>query len=254
VTGKESEYELARLADGSLPDDRRAAVEARVAGSAELEARLKEQERAVALVHAAAGETAAPAGLRARVETMRTARRARRRPLYAVGLGVAAAAVVAVVLLLTLPSGAGGPSVAEAADLAHLDATLPPPRPRRDQPKLLAAAVDGVPFPNWRKKFQWRTTGARPDTIDGRKALTIFYRKNGKRIGYTILTGKPLAKPPGSSVAVRNGTTLRSFLYGDRNIVTWTRGGLTCILSGRGVNRQVLLRLASWRGQGAVPF
>jgi hypothetical protein len=253
MTGIHDE-ELAALADGSLPDDRRAALEARVAASPELAARLAEQQRAVALTRAAVGQTDTPAGLRVRVDTLRKPRRTRRRPLYAAGIAVAAAGVVAVLLLLILPSGVGGPSVADASALAQLPATQPPPAPRRAEPKLLTAEVDGVPFPSWRKKFAWRTTGARADSLRGRKAVTVFYRKNGKRIGYTIVAGKPLAKPPGSSLVERQGTPLRTFVYGDRIIVTWTRNGLTCVLSGRGVNKGVLLRLASWRGKGAVPF
>jgi hypothetical protein len=67
--------ELAALADGSLPPERRAAVEARVAGSAELADRLAEQQRAVALARAVASEVEAPAALRARIDAKRRARR-----------------------------------------------------------------------------------------------------------------------------------------------------------------------------------
>jgi len=46
--------ELAALADGSLAPERRAALEAQVAASSELAARLAEQERAVSLTRSAA--------------------------------------------------------------------------------------------------------------------------------------------------------------------------------------------------------
>ena len=67
--------ELAGLADGSLAPERRAGVEARVAESPELAARLAEQQRAVALARSAAAEVEAPAALRARVDSRRQTRR-----------------------------------------------------------------------------------------------------------------------------------------------------------------------------------
>jgi hypothetical protein len=89
--------DLAALADGSLEPERRAALEAQVAASPELAARLAEQERALALFHSAADEVDAPAGLRRRIE----ARRHRRRtfaPTRLVAVGAAAVAVVAVAI------------------------------------------------------------------------------------------------------------------------------------------------------------
>jgi PiT family inorganic phosphate transporter len=99
------EEELAALADGSLPDARREAVEALVDGSPELQARLEEQRRAVALVRGAAREVEAPAGLRARVEAQRRPR-ARRRPLL-LGAGVATAGARVVVFDGVFKTGVG---------------------------------------------------------------------------------------------------------------------------------------------------
>jgi hypothetical protein len=84
--------ELAALADGSLDPRRRAAVEARVAGSAELAALLAEQERALALMRDAAATVEAPPVLRARVAAPR---RPRRRPAL-IGAFAAAALLAAV--------------------------------------------------------------------------------------------------------------------------------------------------------------
>jgi hypothetical protein len=55
-------------------------------------------------------------------------------------------------------------------------------------------------------------------------------------------------------VAVREGTELRSIERGGRLVVTWLRGGHTCVLSGAGVKPAVLLDLAGWRGKGAITF
>jgi anti-sigma-K factor RskA len=93
--------QLAALADGSLPPERRDAFEARVAASPELSARLAEQQRALMLARSASANVDAPAALRARIETQRRARRApvSRRPLL---VGAAATAVVLVAIGLVV--------------------------------------------------------------------------------------------------------------------------------------------------------
>lgn len=253
-TSESPEEELAALADGSLPEDRRAPLEARVAETPELTALLAEQERALALVRGAGDEVAAPARLHARVaaERQRKAPRPRSRLAFAGGIAVAAAA--ALVLALTLPGGAGGPGLAEAAALTTRPATGPAPAVSPEAPKLLAEAVGDVPFPNWLEKFGWRATGVRKDTIGGREATTVFYEKEGKRIGYTIVAGDPLDVPEGATPAQREGVELAAITLDGREVVTWKRGGLTCILSGDLVDRQTLVKLAAWHGLGAVPF
>jgi hypothetical protein len=247
--------ELAALADGSLPADRRAALEEKVAGSPELTALLAEQGRAVAAVRGVAAE--APAGLRARIEAERRSRASRARPrrlVLAAGFAGAAAALALVVLLVLPENVPGGPTVAEAATLASLPSTDPAPAPQAGQAKLLARSVEGVFYPNWDDKFGWRAAGERVDTLEGRRATTVFYEKNGKRIGYTIVEGKALSEPREAARAVREGTELRTFTLGDGLAVTWLRQGKTCILSGEGVARDVLLKLAAWKGKGAVRF
>jgi hypothetical protein len=91
--------ELAALADGSLPPEGRAALEARVAASSELAERLAEQERAVTLTRTASAEVEAPAALRARIEAQRRPRRA---PVSRRLVAVGAAAAVAVVVVIGL--------------------------------------------------------------------------------------------------------------------------------------------------------
>lgn len=90
--------ELAALADGSLPADRRRALEEQVAASPELAERLAEQQRAVALAQSTAAEVKAPDHLRARIEARSHARPARA-PRRALLVGVAAAAVVGAVAI-----------------------------------------------------------------------------------------------------------------------------------------------------------
>jgi hypothetical protein len=245
--------ELAGLADGSLAPDRREALEAQIAGSPELALLLDEQRRAVAMVRGAAAEVDAPAGLRARIEAKRQPRQ--RRPLVlAGGLAVATVAAAAIALVVTLPGGVGGPDVAQAAILATLPPTGGPPPAQAGEPKLLAAEVDSVPFPRYEDKFGWRASGQRTDSLDGQDTTTVFYRQAGDRIGYSIVSGDTMRVPGDAETVTRAGTELQVFEQSGRTVVTWLRKGRTCVLSGRGVPREVLLDLAAWRGLGSIPF
>ena len=109
------ERDLVRLADGTLTGDRVRELEARVAESPELRSMLDEQRGALEAIRAL--NEPAPHALRTRIED------ARRRPAPAVrarrfglaGAFVAAAAAVAIAVVAILPSGAGGPSLSQAA-------------------------------------------------------------------------------------------------------------------------------------------
>jgi hypothetical protein len=223
------------------------------AGAAELAALLREQEREVSLIRELSATVTAPPELRARLAAER--QRERRRPRRQVlATAVAAAAVLALVLLLALPESEGGPTVAEAATIAQRGATSPAPAPAPRRPKLLAADVGGVAFPAWERAFGWRTAGQRADNLDGRRTATVYYAKDGRRIGYTIVDGAPLPALRAATSVRRAGTVLGTFHTGGRVVVTWLRGGRTCVLSGSGVPRRTLLKLAAWRGGGAVAF
>jgi hypothetical protein len=122
--------ELAALADASLPPERRAVLEARVAASSELAERLAEQQRVVALARSATNSVEAPAALRTRIQAQRRVHRARppRRPVL---LGAAATAVAAVAVgVVIFSSGNSGErfhAALAATDLqpgAEGDATL----------------------------------------------------------------------------------------------------------------------------------
>jgi hypothetical protein len=243
---------LARLAHGSLEGHERAELEARVASSPSLRAALERQRAGAAALRSL--DLEAPSELRARVMAHRETRRRSPRRRWAIGGPIAAAAAAtALIALLLLPSGESAPTVPEAASLYQRPATaavgVDP-----SNPKLLAADVEGVPFPNWRREFGWRETGIRTDRIDGRIARTVLYRHAGHRIAYTIVSGEGIRAPAGAHTARRNGVSLHSFRAADRQVVTWWRDGRTCVLSASGVPEHTLLTLASWKGDGAVPF
>jgi anti-sigma factor RsiW len=243
--GRRDLADLTMLADGTLPAGRRAEVEARIAalpGGAEL---LENERRTVDTLRGAT-QVRAPMALRERIEADRArAGRAphRRRAVLGSGL-VAGLAVIALALVLALPGGTpGSPSVSQAASLALRGALSPPPPARNGARTTLARDVDEVYFPNW-AGIGWKATGERVDRIDGRVLDTIYYRGYGKRIAYTIVGGSALAQPRIATVSRWNHTQLRSLARGGRTIVTWRRGGHTCILSGAGVRTHTLLRLA----------
>src|ERR671914_504273 len=245
--------ELTALADGTLQGRRRAELLAEIGRSPELAERFEKQRRAVAALRSV--DERAPAWLRARLEP-EPRRRRRQRISFSTPLagGLAAGAAFAVLLALLLPGGAGGPTVVEASELAAQPAEAPAPRPIPADPALLDARAEGLAFPNWAEAFGWRATGRRVDEIDGRRAVTVFYEKGGPRIGYTILSGDQIEAPDEASAANREGVMLRGLSAGGRMIVTWPRGGHTCVLSGTGVDASTLLDLAAWKGKGAVLF
>jgi hypothetical protein len=246
--------ELTQLADGTLSGAKRTALEERIRTSPELGAALERQRTAVSALRGL--DLTAPAGLRARIESERerpSASVRRRRFSIAGGLAGAAAAA-ALVAVLVLPTGSGGPSVVEAAQLSNLPATEQSVPVDPSNPKLLAAAEDGVPFPNLAGEFGYREAGGRSDELDGRETRTVFYERGGERIGYTIVSGTAIDPPEGAVKHELNDVALSSIDDGPKRIVTWLRDGRTCVLSADGVSTEELLELASWKGEGSVPF
>ena len=245
--------DLARLSDGSLQDAPRTELESRLAVSPALRAALDRQHAGAAALRGL--DLEAPLSLRARLATERP-HRPRRSPRMRLALGGAlattAGALVAIAVLVS-STGSRSPTVADAARLAEraptADVAVSP-----SSPKLLAADVEGVPFPDWSRQFGWRQGGIRSDPLGDRRAKTVLYEHDGKRLAYTIVSGAGIAAPGGSTTTRRNGVTLHTFAEEGRRVVTWWRNGRTCVVSASGVSERKLLELASWRGDGAVPF
>jgi hypothetical protein len=243
--------DLARLADGTLPAERRADVEARVAASAQLSNIVQRQRLALEALRGTA-ETGAPVRLRAQVERRRSPATARGR-LAVGGLAAATLAVALAVVLLLPGSFSGGPSVADAAAFGAKAPAEAAPRPAAT-PQLLEADVGGVSFPNYAAKFGWKPVGARHDRAAGRRATTVFYAKDERRIAYTIVSGESLDAPSGATSTTRGGVEYRTLEIGGRTVVTWKRSGHTCVLSGSSAGSAELIDLADWRGTGAIRF
>jgi anti-sigma factor RsiW len=246
---------LTSLADGTLPTWRRTRLQRRVARSPERRAELERQRQAVNALRGV--DVHAPASLRARVESEHAGRSGQPRSRTSivsrpVVVGGVAALAVVIAAILILPGGAREPTIGDADELATLSASTPAPEPRATEPALLAAAVVGVAFPNWGPQLDWRASGRRIDELDGRQAETVFYEHTGDRVGYTIVSGQALEWPPHGKVTTREGIELRSYRDDGRTVVTWLRRGHVCVLSGRGLERDTLLDLAAWNGEGAV--
>jgi len=222
---------LIGLADGTLADRRRPRAEARLAKIPDAE-RLIARQRRVAHVIRPAG---APA-----------ARRSRLRPNLPVATVGALAAVAVACLVMIVAFNGDRPAVMQFADLAGQPATRSAPN---SSGHVLQASVDGVEFPDWSAAFGWHATGARDDTLEGRRTRTVFYEHMGHRIAYTIVSGAPVPIPDDARVVRRNDMTIA--LYGDpenagRDIAVFRRGGRTCVLAGHVMHQSTLVELAAW--------
>jgi len=243
---KAPEGELTRLADGSLPPDRTAELLPQIRQSSELTAALAEQERAVTMLRAL--DEPAPAALRARVDGLTGPTASRRTPRWRrafvlPGATAIAAAAAAVVILVT--GGTGAPTVPVAAHLALASATLPAPGVNPSESDNLTLTAAGIPFPAWGADRGWTASGARTDTVDGRKITTVFYTgRHGNRIGYAITDGAPLSGVHGDSVT-RYGVRFTLQKSGPAHLISWVRSGHTCVIAGRAVSYRALLALAT---------
>ncbi len=235
--------ELSALADGTLDPARRAEVREWIDASDDLRRRFEEEQRAVALLSAARERDRAPMALREQIEASRTAAargtsRWRRSPIGA-GAAVAAIVAVAIVLALALPAGSpGAPSIAQAAAVGALNPTLAAPAQPAGTSRL-QVAVGRLHFPNWSATIGWHAVGARRDRLAARSVLTVYYAKGGHTVAYSIVSGRPLPEPVGTSTS---GTMYRfqAFRLHGRNVVTWREDGHTCLLSAAGLSQQDL--------------
>ncbi len=202
-----------------------------------------------------AGGPATPPALRARVRALQE-RPQERRP--APRLAIAAATTLAAfgaVLVIALTAGSPTvPTVGDVATAATRAATAPAPARDARRPPLLRASFAGVTYPYWKQHFGWRATGARTDTIDGRPAKTVFYRHTHHRIGYTVVSGRPLKRPAGAERLVVDGVAMYRYRDGRNTVVSFERNGHTCVLAGYVHFATTLPKLASWNGRGAIAF
>jgi anti-sigma factor RsiW len=237
--------DISALADGSLDPARGAAVQSRIDGDPKLRELFERERLAARILAQARTRDRASDQLRAKLERDRQARRRpARRPAFVAAAGVAIAAAAAVLVLVLGGSQApGAPSVSQAAQLALLGPSRPAPAPNPSNPGTqLSESVGSVHFPNYASRLGARAVGERLDVVSQRRAVTVYYAHGSRRIAYTIVGGPPLARPSGQAAA----PGFIAFHAGQRTVVTWRRGGHTCVLSASGVPLHELVALASW--------
>lgn len=182
----------------------------------------------------------APATLRASVAEarLRSAPLPRRRHYVVAGLTLVAATVAA--LVIALPSGDDGPSIADVAAVSARDPMLPAPSTVPGH--ALPLAVGGVHFPG--AGAGWKPVGSRSDQVSGRSARTVTYARGTDLVRYTIVDGPALSAPDANLSAYEN-VRAAVFRRGDALVLTWRRGGHTCVLTSRDVGARRMLELAA---------
>jgi anti-sigma factor RsiW len=239
--------DLVLFVDGRLGHDRAAAIEAQAAADPALRHRIVQVRAGRDQLRAAAAATEAPFDLRRRIDAL-IARPARARPRWR-PLAVLAGAGAALVVAIALVAGGGGPGVGDVLDAAGgspVAAVTPTGGP------LLNVQVEGTRFPDYEQKFGWRAVGQREDEVDGRLVRTVDYRKGDDEVSYSIVAGDALEEPDGDDLEAE-GTRLRQ--VGDDRVVTWRRGGRTCVMEGSsGVSLDTIAELAGWKAKGEIRF
>ena len=242
------EAELARLADGSLPEASAAELSEQVGRSPALASALAQQQRALAIVSSV--QQPAPDSLHRWLDeqtqpaAQRRSRRPRLRLAFAMPLATALAAVVVLALVLA-GGGSSAPTLQQTTHLALAAAVYPAPGEARGNPGALSDSAGGIPFPYWDRTLGWHAVGSRVDKLRGRTVITVFYTgADGRRVGYAIVSGAPL-KVSGGVSSTDGGVKYTLLRYGTARLVTWERNGHTCVIAGRTVSNWTLLRLAT---------
>jgi hypothetical protein len=228
--------DLAALADGTLPPEKRAALEQRVAASPRLQALLREQRAALEAVRTL--DQRAPRHLRESIASARAKPRAGLRlPRLRAVIGAAvAAAAIAVLVVLALPSSeTSAPTLAQVAALAAR-------RPAADVPAGHVAAW-GLEYPDLAHSRGWRTAGSRADHLGRRTARTVFYTKGRRRIAYTIVATGLVQVPDAIHSWRREGRPWYAFRQDGRTVVAWERKGHMCVVSASGLDGRALVEL-----------
>jgi hypothetical protein len=221
--------ELAALADGSLPPERREALERLVAASPRLQALLREQREALEAIRAL-GDLA-PDRLRESITPVLDRPRPRRRLVA----GAAAAGIAAIALLVLSGSEPATPTLAQAAALGALK---PASGKLSDGERAW-----GIEFPDLERLGGWKDAGFRTDQVGNRAARTVYYANDGRRIAYTILSAGSVQVPDGTRSWRRKGRPWYAFDQGGRTVVAWERHGHMCVVSASGLDGRRLVEL-----------
>ena len=120
-----------------------------------------------------------------------------------------------------------------------------PPVERADH-RRLAAHVDDVWFPSWRRR-RWRPVARSSQTIGGRRSQTVYYaRDDGRRLAYTIIASRTLPWPSDTRVVTRGWMRLHVYTDGERRVIGWRERNHQCLIAApRSLSEAPLLALAA---------
>lgn len=244
--------QLVAFADGTLPEPERVAVADRIAASLDAQELLRAQRRALAATRSF--DPPPPPGYALADDTRAAVPRlalTRRQP-WLVGAAMAALVALVVLAIVLAPGDRGGTIDAMAAISARPSLELPAPVDAGEGE--LRRSFAGVTFPEWQQEHGWRAIGARRAAVGGRSTDTVFYQHTHHRIGYTVLSGKPVPLPLRGRRVERNGMTVQLFRDGVNTVAVFERAGRTCVLAGVVHREETIVKLATWRPEGALRF
>jgi anti-sigma factor RsiW len=238
-TGKPaSDQELAALADGTLGAERRREIENQLASSEQIRDSIQRQRAAIELTREL--EVPASDALHARVAELTADAAPRKRSGWAIGGFATATAAILVAVVLVLMPGASSPNVDQVVATAAQGPTSGAPAKDPANPAKLGVSVGSVRFPSWEGYAGWSASGARTDTINGRRVETVFYANaDGATMRYSVVDGAPIdSLDPAAAKYELTGS-------GDTRRIVWRAGGHTCIIKASGVAPDELERLIS---------
>ena len=219
------------LADGTLPEARRAEVEESVRHSPELTALLGRQRRALAASAALAAEPV-PDSLRFAVDGLRPRAVRRRRLGWIISAAGVAAAVLVVFFVLSSSGVFGGPTVAAAADFALGKPGGPAPGPAAAGTLDVERRRRRLPRLESLSRLAAGRSGPRQGARSSRRRRSSTGRATGASATPSSTGPRCRARttpPPRRSQA---SSTRPCPMYGEQ-VVTWQKGGHTCVLIGQ---------------------
>ena len=187
----------------------------------------------------------APAGLQAWLAAEQEQRGGRRRRIVRLRLAAAGALAAALAVAVVLTAGAG-PAVTDVAAAGLQAPTQPAPAELPGDETHIDARIGRITFPYWEDRWGWRAVGARRDTVEGREALTVVYRKGRKGVHYTVVEGEALEVPEGARRETVDGIRAAVLRRGGADVVVWELQGQTCILASTLVDADEMLRFVAW--------
>lgn len=209
--------------------------------------------RIAEVIRAAADAVWAPPRLHRALAAQRPRRMTARRVAGVLTVTVAAALIA--LLTLDRPSvdspapAIAPPTIAETAAIALREPALPAPARDGDTPTLLQESSGGVRFPYYGQGgLGWRADGLLRTRRGGRSIVVVSYARRGLgRAGYAIVDGAPLRAADPAPAVVRGGTHYYVRRAAGATVVSWRRGGRTCVLASRRAPVEALLRMAAWQ-------